>query len=201
MGIRNSRVTMRSRRLEMALAEAAHARGRRNVEALADGIDALAGGTGGQGVAELAVRAHGMLAIEDLAGGVRTPSEGLASTIERLVTYHQLAWPVARQVMTSLADVALPASAARGLLAVVSELVAIVQSDAADGREIRLFMASEPEEGGLMFAFAAQGAGEEPVLGVDGARAFRRAARLARLMGGDLVRGFRDGMLIVGVTV
>lgn len=187
--------------LDDALAEAAGARGLRNVQALLAEIDGLVDDPDAERLATLAARAGAMVSIERLVATTLPVEVGLAARLESLVTGQQIAWPVARDVMTSLSAVELPGAVARGLLAVVAELVAMVQADARDEWPVRLFMATEPDDGVLVFAFAAHGMADAPALGCGAARSLRRAERLACLMGGSLVRGFSSGMLIVGVTV
>ncbi len=186
--------------LHTALAEAAAARGRRAIEALAAGlavaqtvpdpdlVDVLAARAGAMGAAEQLIAAEGW-------------SGAIVRDLELFVTRTQIAWPTAREMMTSLSGAEISAPRARGLLAIVAELVAVVEADAPADRPVRLFLASELEERDLVVAFAAAGLDDRPVPSASAWRAICRAEQLAALIGGGLARGYRDGMMIFGLTV
>ncbi len=141
--------------LRVELADAAGARGMRNLEELSCGLDRLAATPDTAALEDLAGRARAMLAMEELlADGA--PADACAAGLETFVTRQQIASPAAREVMTSLTDVALAPPTARALFAVVSELVAMVDADAPPDRDLRLFLASEVDDGLLVLAFAAR---------------------------------------------
>lgn len=186
--------------LATALVEARAASGARSLRTLAAELETLASTPDVERLEALASKARAMLGVEELlADG--PPAGAAAAGMEAFVTRRQFTSPVECDVMTSLAEAALPAHSARALLAIVGELVAMVEADAPAERRVRLFLASEVDGGLLTLAFAAHGMDDAPVLGAAGARSLRRAEHLALLAGGDLVRGFRDGMMLVGITV
>lgn len=189
------------RALADALADATAARSARAMEALASGIQALARTPDVGRLDALAARARAMLATEALVAAAPSSTDGAAAPLERLVTFQQVAWSAAGDVMTSLADVALPGTAVAALMAVAAELVALVEAEAPPDRPVRLFIASEQDGGELVVAFAAHGIDHTPALGAAGLRALRRAEGLARLVGGGLTRGYGDGLMLVGFSV
>ena len=199
-GAANAWAVKRRLALVSALNEAAGARARRNLLAIATELEEVVAVPDAERLDAAVRRARAMVAMEEVL--VDGPPDGAsAAGLETFVTRQQFASPVASQVMTSLAEVALASPTARALCAIVAELVAMVEADApADGR-VRLFLASEVDGGVMTLAFAAHGVEESPVPGASAARSLRLAEHLALLSGGDLVRGFRDGMMLVGVTV
>lgn len=183
------------------LTEAAGARADRNFRELAGGLDRLSRCPDAAALDALAARARAMLAMEGIALAQTHPFAGSATALDSFLTRQQLAWPAAVEVTTSLMHGPLQPAVASAVAALMAELMAWIAADARPGRPVRVFVASEVGDGEVTFAFAAHGIDDLPVPGAAASRAIRRAERLASLVGGGMVRGFRDGLALVGLNV
>lgn len=189
----------RRARTELALAEAAAARGARALEAVADALGAP-GGIGPDEAEALAARVRATVGIERLVEGRIAASVELGGLLARLGTMALIALPGLNAVATSLAMRHVGAAAARAVLAAFVELAHVADAIAPDGG-VELLVVSEVEGDGIMVAVAVRGACAAPVAAGAGARAFARARRLAALFGGEAVEGWRDGAMLLGLEM
>lgn len=179
---------------------AAAVRRLRHVRELAAAISEVEAEPDAEALAAVARRARATEALEGLIAGVEAGA-CLSMTLNRFATLTQLSVPVARCMMTSIGRLPAPAGLASGLMAALNEFVFFVGEIVPAERPVRLFIASEVEEGELVLAFAAAGAEDRPVPTGAAAAALRQAERIVELLGGGVNRGVKDGMLLIGVIV
>ncbi|WP_156457914.1 hypothetical protein [Sphingomonas sp. Leaf412] len=130
-------------------------------------------------------------------------SEGvvdLGCLVARHATLEQIATPGVMRLHTSVERILVPDWSARLLLVALSELIHAAGTAALTPCGAALYLAVGWSGGQLVVALAVRHPDCAPVLTGSGADAFMRADRVARAMGGGLVRGMeRDGMLF-GLT-
>lgn len=132
-----------------------------------------------------------------LTGAPQTASA--SSFLERFATLRSIASGRSMRLQTSIPDIQLTSGLARSIALSVCELIEVVEL--AQSGPPDLMLALEERDGDIVVALAAVGGEAHPVPTGEGAAAMQRAERLVEAVGGSLVRGVRDGMMLVGVSL
>lgn len=188
--------------VDLLVAEAAAARGLRRLEEVARSLAAIGPGHREEAFHGLACRVRAMVIQEGLSPDPRGGDVDLASTLDRLATL-QLADSAGGggEMVTSFPPIVVDRTAARAVLEAVREMLHVAEEMCCGFAGRRMLMAGEMDEEGLTVSFAVREV-EPGVAGAFATRAsWRRACLILRAFGGRPVRGFRDGMLVVGLFV
>lgn len=183
--------------MQLALADVAAARGWRAAGRLAALADVP--GTSPQVLERLACSARASAELERLLAPGGGSAVDLGGFVKRFATLRAIASGGPMILRTSVTQVLVSTDLVRAVTYAVCELIEVVETMGQDAPE--LMVAVEPGDRELVVAVAAVGADACPVPGGAGAAALRRAERLAAGLGGDIVRGVRDGMMLFGVML
>lgn len=123
------------------------------------------------------------------------------AVLERFLMAQRIASPAALEIVSSFTAGALPPRIAVPLAAALAELVAMFVEHADGIPGVRLYAATSREGADVVLAVALSGVSEALTWGESALRAFRRAERLVRLVGGTVESGVDRGMLVVGAMI
>lgn len=182
--------------LEYVLTEAAAFRRLRRLEQLAaQAADVRGGGSVGDGT--IARCAYAMLELERLAGARSVTHVDLGGLLNRAATLVQLATPGGSTMATRLAGAEVPLAFGRGIAAAVLDLFHVVRPTG-DVSRPEMMLATAIDRGDLVVTVAAPPGMAVP--DAPAARSMDRAARIARLLGGEVARGIDGGRHLAGLV-
>lgn len=202
MGRREVGIDLAGRQLDELLAEAAAARAARSLSRCAEAMDDALLSRDLAAVADAAPIARALRELERLTAGPMPDELDVAPLLERIATMHLIASGRLSLLRTRIPSLPASARVARCMVAVVRELLHVVESAAArdpDGHEASLVVTVD--DGFVTFVGTA-GEGAAAVPTGTGADAMARLTRLADACGGAVRRRVGDGAGIrIGVAL